>query len=133
MVHLEQATELRGTMVDEDLQSDLMQIMEENSPYVTKSYPQEPFIQSFRESQHRASSLKDAQSTRLYLHHLSSSAYQMLHESGVIKLPSQRTLQDYTCYNKRTTGFSVEVDRQLMEAAKIYTFPEREIERSTSL
>ena len=135
MVHLEQAMKVRGVMVDEDLHSNLKQIMEENSPFVTESYPQGSFIRSFWESQHRASSLKDARSMRwdplmirwcLYLRHLSSSAYQMLRESGVIKLPSQRTLRDYTYYIKPTVGFSVEVDRQLMEAAKIYTCPERE-------
>ena len=50
----------------------------------------------------------------------------MLRESGAIRLPSQRTLRDYTYYTKATTGFSDEVDRQLMEAAKIHSCPERE-------
>ena len=134
-VRLERATELRGTMVGEDLHGDLKQIMEENSPFIAESYPQESFARSFWESQQRASSLKDARSMRwdplvirwcLYLRHLSGSAYEMLRESGVIKLPSQRTLRDYTYYTKATTGFSDEVDRQLMEAAKIHTCPERE-------
>ena len=32
----------------------------------------------------------------LYLRHLSSSAYELLRDSGVVKLPSQRTLRDCT-------------------------------------
>ena len=131
-VRLERATELRGTVVGEDLHGDLKQIMEENSPFIAESYPQESFARSFWESQQRASSLKDARSMRwdplmirwcLYLHHLSGSAYEMLRESGVIKLPSQRTLRDYTYYTKATTGFSDEVDRKSTLALR---------ERSTS-
>ena len=41
----------------------------------------------------------------------------MLRESGVITLPSQRTLRDYTYYTKAITGFSTDVDAQLMRAA----------------
>ena len=79
--------------------------------------------------------LKDARSMRwdplmirwcLYLRHLSSSSYDMLRESGVIKLPSQRTLRDYTYYTKAKAGFSCEVDHQLIVAAKIDICPERE-------
>ena len=62
----------------------------------------------------------------LYLRHLSGASYEMLRESGAIKLPSQRTLRDYTYHTKATTGFSCEVDMQLMEAAKIHMCLERE-------
>ena len=62
----------------------------------------------------------------LYLRHLSGSAYEMIQESGVIKLPSQRTLRDYTYYTKTTAGFSTDVDQQLIDIAKIKTCPERE-------
>ena len=50
----------------------------------------------------------------------------MLHESGAIKLPSQRTPRDYTYYTKTKSGFGDDVDQQLMEAAQIYTCPERD-------
>ena len=33
----------------------------------------------------------------LFLRHKSSGAYEALYKSGVLKLPSQRTLMDYTC------------------------------------
>ena len=62
----------------------------------------------------------------LYLRHMSGRAYEMLRESGVIKLPSQRTLRDYTYYTQATMGFFDVVDRQLMEAGKIQLCPERE-------
>jgi len=62
----------------------------------------------------------------LYLRHLSSSAYESLRETGVIKLPSQRTLRDYTHHTKATVGFSKEVDKQLQVAAKLSSCPERE-------
>ena len=55
----------------------------------------------------------------LYLRHVSGSGYDMLRESGVIRLPSQRTLRDYTYFTKATVGFSEEVDQQLMDAARL--------------
>ena len=64
----------------------------------------------------------------LYLHHSAgSSAYEMLEESGAIKLPSQRTFRDYTYYTKAKSSFGDDVDQQLMEAAHIHICPEREI------
>jgi len=61
------------------------------------------------------------------LHHLSgSSAYEMLRESGVIMLPSQRTLRDYTYYTKNACGLSEDVDRQLMEVANFQSCAEHE-------
>lgn len=44
---------------------------------------------------------------------LSSSAYHCLSTSGFIKLPSERTLRDYTHIFKSTTGFQREVDAML--------------------
>ena len=56
----------------------------------------------------------------------SSSAYESLRSSGCLQLPSQRTLRDYTHYVQAATGFSTEVDRMLMKAAKVDPCPERE-------
>ena len=42
----------------------------------------------------------------LYLRHLSSGAYEMLRSSGVLHLPSQRTLRDYKYYTTAKAGFS---------------------------
>ena len=62
----------------------------------------------------------------LYLRHLSGSAYKLLKTSGILKLPSQRSLRDYTHYLTSTVGFSCAVDAQLMEAANIKSCPEYE-------
>ncbi|KAL5475277.1 hypothetical protein EMCRGX_G027357 [Ephydatia muelleri] len=42
------------------------------------------------------------------------------------QLPSQRTLRDYTHYISSSSGFSTDVDKMLMDAARITTCPERE-------
>lgn len=62
----------------------------------------------------------------IYLRHLSGGAYDMIRDFGVVSLPSQRTLRDYTYYTKTCVGFSSEVDRQLMDVADIANCPERE-------
>ena len=56
----------------------------------------------------------------------SSGAYEQLKSSGLLHLPSQRTLRDYTHYIQANTGFSTNVDRLLMETAKVTTCPDRE-------
>ncbi len=61
----------------------------------------------------------------LYLRNRSSGAYDTLRESGCIKLPSQRTLRDYTYYVKAKVGFSNEVDTMLKRAAEV--FPSKEL------
>ena len=48
----------------------------------------------------------------------------MLRESNVIKLPSQR--QDYRHYTKAYTGFSNDVNRQLMDQADILNWKEKD-------
>ena len=62
----------------------------------------------------------------LYLRHFSSKGYEMLRDSNVISLPTQRTLRDYTYFTKANAGFSAEVDKHLMEAARVSSCPERE-------
>ena len=62
----------------------------------------------------------------LYIRHLSSSTYELLRNTGVMKLPSQRTQRDYTYYTCSDIGFSSSVDQQLMEAANVVSCPERD-------
>ena len=61
----------------------------------------------------------------LYIHYRSSGAYEALRQSGVLKLPSQRTLRDYTHHTEAAPGFSSEVDSMLIKAIEISTCPER--------
>ena len=58
----------------------------------------------------------------LYLHQ-SSKAYDTLREGG-IALPSQHTLRYYTYCCKVVTGFSNEVDQQLVLSSKVLTCEE---------
>ena len=61
----------------------------------------------------------------LYIHYRSSGAYEALRQSGVLKLPIQRTLRDYSHHTEAAPGFSAEVDAMLMRAAEVTTCPER--------
>ena len=51
----------------------------------------------------------------LYLRYQSSKAYETVRSSGVIKLPSQRTLRDYSHCVSSEPGFSIDVDLLLMK------------------
>ena len=56
----------------------------------------------------------------------SNGAYEALRDSGFFKLPSQRTLRDYTHYIEAKCGFSVQVDCMLQKTAKNHSCPERD-------
>ena len=141
---LEEAIERRGVEIDDALHQDLSTIMAENSLGVKEQHPPGSFARIFWEQQEQASQLKNAKSMRwepamirlefllvvicnlhcecrwcIYVRHLSSSAYELLRTSGILRLPSQRTLRDYTYHTKACHGFSATVDRQLMDLAKI--------------
>ena len=51
----------------------------------------------------------------LYLHHRSSGAYETLRKSGVIQLPTGRTLRDYRHMSTSQPGFSAVADQQLLD------------------
>jgi len=54
----------------------------------------------------------------------SSSCYDTLRKC--LHLPSPRTLQDYTHYVDTKPGFSVDIDKMLIEALKANSCPQRE-------
>ena len=55
----------------------------------------------------------------LYLHHRSSGVYETIRKSGVIALPSSRTLRDYRHLSSTSSpGFSVTADHQLLDLIK---------------
>ena len=125
----------RGFVEDVALHDDLSQIVAENAQVMADSLPSGTFARIFWDSQKKAATLKDAWQMRwdpimvrccLYLRHLSSSAYETLRDTGTIRLPSQKTLRDYTHHTKVTVGFSKEVDKQLQVATKMSSCPERE-------
>ncbi|XP_060077288.1 uncharacterized protein LOC132556865 [Ylistrum balloti] len=62
----------------------------------------------------------------LYLRHRSSKAYDALRETGFIKLPSTRTLFDYSHYTESAIGYSADVIKVLQsEAEKKGMFKEK--------
>ena len=120
------AADRDGLVVDEEMHEDLKAMAAEYTEQVQESTTEESFRMLFWNQQQQAASLKNSKSMRwhplfikwcIYLRHLSGSAYDMLRQSGCIKLPSQKTLCDYTYFTSATIGFSDTVDEQLMSIA----------------
>ena len=116
----------------DETSSDMACIMKEEHVAVQKKYPPNSFQWNFWNQQRQAAE-RSPKGMRwhplmikwcIYLRHLSSKAYETLRDSGYISLPSQRTLRDYTNCVKATTGFSYEVDKQLMQAANVESCPD---------
>lgn len=106
---------------------DLTSLMERYSSQVLSSCGEDTFKSIFWKQQLKAMSLKNKRSIRwhpllikwcLYLHHRSSGAYEALRKSGVIDLPSGRTLRDYTHFVPAVVGFSTAIDKQLLQLVK---------------
>ena len=60
----------------------------------------------------------------LHLKMISSAAYHAMRSSGFIKLPSERTLRDYTHLFKAATGIQPEVSAHIIKEAKVDTLEE---------
>lgn len=130
---VEKLTERNGIEVQQTLSADLQSIMEENNSEIGKLYPEGTFRRLFWDQQLKATEAKDARQMRwhpcmirwcLNLKLLSSSAYHSLRTSGFIKLPSERTLSDYTHYVKSRVGFYSDLDKQLADEAELSKLPE---------
>jgi len=115
-----------GVTLDEELHNDMKVLVDATTKQAHSFYPEDTFEHIFWDQQKKASSLKNAKSMRwhqvfikwcLYLRHLSGKSYELLRNSGCIKLPSQRLLHDYTHYITTTIGFSTEVDQNLLDVA----------------
>ena len=127
------AVESHGEAVDETLHDDLTQIMQTEGKRLMESAAPGSLQRVFFQQQLDSSSKNDARGMRwhplmirwcIYLRHQSQGAYETLRR--VVALPSQRTLRDYTYHIPPTSGFSAEVDRQLILAAKLDQCEERE-------
>ena len=115
-----------GVKVDDSTNKDLYTIMTHNSSSILSA--DEGFKSIFWQQQMKASLAKSKQGIRwhpaiirwcLYLHHRSSGAYSTLTKSGVIALPSERTLRDYRHFASSTPNFSRDVDLQLLDLVKV--------------
>ena len=125
---LSESIEESGVHLDQDLDKDMKQILADTSEEIDRCYHPQSFQHLFWQQQRKASYLSDKRSMRwhpliikwcLYLRHLSGKAYETLKDSGIITLPSQRTLRDYTHYSTTTIGFSHEVDQHLVDVADL--------------
>ena len=130
---IEQLTEKQGESVNIALHTDLLSIMHEKTDEIEKAYPKGSFRRLFWEEQFRAACAKDPRQVRwhpliirwcLNLKLLSSAAYHATRTAGFIKLPSERTLRDYTHYFRSQTGFQQEVNQQLQKEANLEALPE---------
>lgn len=128
---IEKLSTSQGVVVSTDLEKDLKEIMRDNFTQVATAYKEKTFERIFWEQHAKASACGDARGIRwhpamikwcLYLRHLSGKAYETVRNSGVLKLPSQRTLRDYTHYIPSTVGFSAQVDDMLMDTMKVLLY-----------
>lgn len=125
--------EVSGVEIDDALESDLEVIMREMSVRVKETHGEGSFQRLFWDEQLRATKSKSTKQVRwhpamikwcLSLKLLSSSTYHALRSSGVLVLPSERTLRDYTHWIEADSGFVDEVDDQLRTEVKIDTLKE---------
>ena len=123
---LTSATAQDGVNLTEELHDDFKAIASENMSKIHSSHPEDTLARLFWDQQVKASQFKKSTSMKwhplfvkwcLYLHHLSGKSYELLRNSGCIKLPSQATLRDYTHYIPSGIGFSTEVDQNLLDVA----------------
>ena len=119
---LSKVTTCCGVKVGEEVHKDLVSIMDLHEEQ--HSTDNENFASIFWNQQLKAATLKDTRQMRwhpamirwcLYLHHRSSGAYSTLRNSGVMVLPSERTLSDYRHHAPSGCGFSKATDVQLLE------------------
>ena len=114
-----------GVKVDDGMHNDLLTIMKKHGP--SNNDTSDKFRDIFWKQQLKAASLKDSRSMRwhpaiirwcLYLHHRSSGCYNTLRNSGVLSLPSERTLRDYKHFAPSSVGFCHSTDLQLLDRIK---------------
>lgn len=119
--------EKRGTTVDKEVNSDLVAIMEERNDHVISKYDESKclmfpwsctlildwfyqilFGESFGSSRKKLLELKLGMQcagtfwwfASVFTSTISLVAHELVCQSGVISLPSQHTLRDYTCFHR---------------------------------
>ena len=131
--YIKSSTEKNGVLVDENLHNDLQAVMTDQSKSINRLFPEGSFRRPFWDEQLKMAKLQNSKRMRwhpmmirwcLNLKLLSSSAYHALRSSGFLKLPSERTLRDYTHFIKTRPGFQAEVDCMLVREARLSELPE---------
>ncbi len=130
---IKEMTDKNGITVDENLHTDLISAMKNNQASVNSVYSEGSFARLFWEEQLKAASVTDSKQMRwhpvmvkwcLNLMLMSGSCYRAMRRSGFLKLPSDRTLRDYTNYFENKPGFQEEVDQQLAQEVASLKLPE---------
>ena len=112
------------TLIDEDVE-DISSIFDSVASDVKKNFKEFSVQKIFWDQQQHHFSLKNKKSMKwhpllirfaLNLKYASSSAYRIVRESGLIALPSERTLRDYTHWVTMKDGVQIEVIQQLKKA-----------------
>ena len=95
------------------------------APLLEKSFPANSPQRIFWDQQALYNQLSDKRQMRwhpmvmrfaLNLKYLSTSAYRAVHQSGLLHLPSQRTLSDYTHWSEPHSGVQLEfIEEQLQD------------------
>lgn len=125
---LKKAIDDQGVHLSDSTHNDIRSLMEKTSS--SSANTNTPFRKIFWNQQLKAASLSDSRQMKwhplmikwaLYLRHQSNKCYETLRESKCITLPSQRTLRDYTHYLPCNTGFSNEVDKELIRVSGVNT------------
>ena len=123
-----QLTDDQGDTVDCTLHDDLVSIMNEKSDEIRQAYPEGSFSRLLWDQQLQAAQINDSRQVRwhpliirwcLNLKLISSAAYHAMKSAGFIKLPSERTLRDYTHVFESKTGFQPEVNDQLHKESNL--------------
>ena len=124
---INQQIECGGVSIDEPVHDDLVNMMKDHTDKVLQKHGEDSFLGIFWSQQMKSATASSSKGRRwhplvikwcLYLQHLSSKAYETIRNSGVINLPSSRTLRDYKHLEDTKIGFSIEADRQLFDILK---------------
>ncbi len=124
---LDKVLEADSVSINDELSNGLQEVMDDNTHLVSSQFPEDTFQSIFwkhqMESLNKVGKKKNGNRWCLYLRHFSSKAYDTICDSGCIVLPSQRTLRDYSNAVKADSGFSPQVDQQLLQAANLLLSP----------
>ena len=114
---LERLTESEGLSLREDDVDDLSVIFQDVSSTVNERYPPDSPQRVFWDQQMKYNSLNHKRQMKwhplvvrfaLNLKYISSTAYRALRQGGIINLPSERTLSDYTHWASVHNGVQIE-------------------------
>ena len=130
---IKEMIEESSQQLDSDFEHDLEHVMKENISRILEMYPEDSFQRLFWKQQLEALAMKDKRQVRwhppmirwcLHLKLMSSPAYDALRSTGVLTLPCERTLRDYTHWMEAGPGFIDSDDEHLMNQTDISCIPE---------